>query len=141
MYNIVFLSCLGTCKQTFWRPLCEATFIFHYIGNFGPINHKIISNVTIYTTYLLCLQQWKLYKHLPPLPHVLSPVNETITHKSQNELMFSINRGELSDVMSPESITFVWFPKSLRVRKLKSYTHILKWINSPNLCYCILCFN
>jgi len=60
------------------------------------------------------------------LPHVLSPVNETITHKSQNELMFSINRGELSDVMSSESITVVWFPKSLPVRKLKSYMRILK---------------
>lgn len=81
--------------------------------------------MSLFTQHIFCV--YNSGNCTSPTPsHILSPINETITHKGQNELPFSINRVELSDVMSSESITVVWFPKSLRVRKLKSYMHIPK---------------
>jgi len=47
--------------------------------------------MSLFTQRIFCVYNSGNCISTPP-PYVLSPVNETITHKSQNELMFSINR-------------------------------------------------
>lgn len=55
----------------------------------------------------------------------LASINETITHKAQNELSFSISSDKQSYVVLSEYVTVVWPPKSLPVKKAaKLYVHL-----------------
>jgi hypothetical protein len=88
------------------------------MDNLDSINHKIIPNAIIYITYLLCQQTSKLYQSAGAL--CLAPLNETITHKGQNELSFSISSDMQSDVVPSQYVTIVWPPESLPVKKLRN---------------------